>query len=58
MDATAAEAEELEKRQTALIDLGHSRAHAACLAADERGLLDGDVVTVTQLGGGCAKCGL
>ena len=41
-----------------LMAQGHSRVCAGAHALDEVGMLDGNLLTVVQLGGGCSKCGI
>jgi hypothetical protein len=55
---TQAQSDAITKRQQTLIGEGHSQACAGAMAADEAGLLDGNLGNVIKGGGGCAKCRL
>ena len=58
MAVTEATSKRVEARQRELLADGHSKVCAGAWAADENGLLDGDLRNVVRLGGGCAKCGI
>ena len=52
------QANQIEARSAELRKAGHSDACAGVIAADELSLIDGDVMTVIRMAGGCAKCGI